>query len=137
MSSSAILKEHKVMEKSIADSVDKLSWVDPQKIDQFTDLTYTEVTNFTYLLYRAQVLKNCNFPFVRTIRTPEGKEIEVPLTYQFGQAIEEVTRGYMQRKISMGRKSRQETVGVSKAFGAGMSQERQGILSRIRGAFHL
>ncbi len=133
-----ILREFKQIEKSIADSVDKLGYVSPDKIDQFTDLTYTEVANFSFCLTRSRVLKEDDFPFVKTVQAynPQAGKMEektVPLTYTYGQNLEYLVRAYEQLKISMGRKSRLEVQGVAKSFGGGVQQERQGILARVKG----
>jgi hypothetical protein len=134
---SEILKEFKAMEKSIADSIDKLGYVDPSKIEQFTDLTYTEVANISYLLTRADMLKRRYFPFTENIDMPgpKGTTIQktVPLTYKFGQSLEQEMRTYMQLKISMGRKSRMEVRGVATSFGSGAQEQRQSFLGRAWG----
>jgi hypothetical protein len=136
---SSILREFKQMEKSIADAVDKLGWVSPEKINQFSVLTYTEVANFSYLAARAKELQDqAYFPFTETIKDTKGNEIALPLTHSFGVNIETLLREYMQLKVSMSGRSRQEVYGVTKAFGGGLSQERQGLLARIKGGlgFH-
>ncbi len=127
------------MEKSIADAVDKLGWVNPEKIDQFTVLTYTEVANFAYLIARSKELEDPNyFPFTETVKDAKGNDMVRPLTHSFGANIEVLLREYMQLKVSMGGRARQEVYGVTKAFGCGLQQERQGLLSRIKGGlgFH-
>lgn len=135
----SILKEFRQMEKSIADAVDKLGYVDPQKINQFTVTTYTEVANFSYLMARAKELEDAAyFPFTETITDTKGNRTIRPLTYSFGANIEVLLKEYMQLKVSMGGRSRQEVYGVTKAFGGGLQQERQGFLARIKGGlgFH-
>ncbi|MGB9659299.1 MAG: hypothetical protein ACPLY9_02055 [Nitrososphaerales archaeon] len=139
---SDILKEHKVVEKSIADSVDRLGYVFPDRIQQFTDLTYTEVANFSFLLARAKQLKDpAYFPFSRTMITKNerGEKVEttVPLTYDFGETIEKLTRYYMESKISMNRLSRKEVVVVTKAYAGQVAEEKRGWLQRIRGMIHV
>jgi hypothetical protein len=137
---SGILSEFKTVDKSVADGLDKLSWVDPTKIEQFTDLTYTEVCNITYLLTVAQTRKTGYFPFTEKITEPSMVKgtapmitREVPLTYRFGQSTELLARTYMQTKVSMGRKSRIETQGVAKSFGGGQFQQQQGLMGRMGG----
>ena len=138
---SSILKEYKNVEKSIADSVDKLSYVDKEKIEQFTDLTFTEVTNFTYLMTRAKQLQDSDYcPYTMQTeivdpRTGVRKQTEVPLTYSFGKHIEEAAKEWMQLKISMGRKSRAEVYGVGKAFAGQAGEQREGLWQRFKGGF--
>ncbi|MEM3437244.1 MAG: hypothetical protein QXP55_01750 [Nitrososphaerales archaeon] len=139
---SDILKEHKVVEKSIADSVDRLGYVYPEKIQQFTDLTFTEVVNFSFLMTRAKQLKDpAYFPFSRTTITKNerGESIEttVPLTYDFGETLDRLVRFYMESKISMNRLSRKEVVVVTKAYAGQVAEEKRGLLQRIRGALHV
>jgi hypothetical protein len=127
------------MEKSIADAVDKLGYVDPEKIEQFTVLTYTEVTNFAFLTARAKELQDSGyFPFTETITDAKGNKITTPLTHSFGASLEVLLKEYMQLKVSMSGRSRQEVYGVTKAFGGGLQQERQSLLTRIKGGmgFH-
>jgi|GEM_PF-2186351 hypothetical protein len=137
---SGILSEFKTVDKSVADGLDKLSWVEPGKIEQFTDLTYTEVCNITYLLTVAQTRQTGYFPFTEKVSeasTVKGTAPiitkEVPLTYRFGKSMDLLARTYMQTKVSMGRKSRIETQGVAKSFGGGQFQQQQGMLGRFRG----
>jgi hypothetical protein len=96
------------------------------------------VANFSFCLTRSRVLKEDDFPFVKTIEAfnPHSGKMEqktVPLTYTYGQNLEYLVRSYEQLKISMGRKSRIEVQGVAKSFGGGVQQERQGILARVKG----
>jgi hypothetical protein len=141
---SSILKEYKNMEKSMADAVDRLGYADPEKIKQFTDLTFTEVTNFTYLLVRSKQLQDpeyCPFTITTLIENPVTHvkvETEVPLTYFFGKHIEDAAKEWWQLKVSMGRKSRQEVYGVGKAFAGQAGEDRQTLWQRFKGGlgFH-
>lgn len=133
----SILQEFKNVEKSVADSLDKLGYVDPSKIEQFTDLTYTEVANLAYCLARGKsLMEDPAFPFTEKMRIPTAKgmfeEKDVPLTYHFGKNLDLLVRTYMSTKISMGRKSRLEVQGVAKSFGGGAYQEQRGILAGIK-----
>ncbi|MBC7091026.1 MAG: hypothetical protein H5T50_03840 [Nitrososphaeria archaeon] len=122
MSKENIFVEMKDVEKSLAESVDKLSYVNRDKIQQFTDLTYTEIANFSYLLHRANRLKN--------VKTPWGKTIVV---HESESPIEETIRNYMELKVSMNRASRSEVRNVAQSFGGAIAEERRGLLSKIRG----
>lgn len=117
-----IFVEIKDMEKSIAESLSKLSYVERDKIQQFTDLTFTEIANFSFLLHRANRLKN--------VKTPWGAIISV---HDSESPIEETIRNHMELKVSMNRASRGEVRNVAQSFGASISEERKGLLSRIRG----
>ena len=141
-SEGSILREMKVMERSIADSVDRLGYVSADKIQQFTDMIFTEVANFTYLLHRAKALKtmpNCPFWIKRKVKDQFGKENEqeVPITFHYGQSLEDSVKNYMEIKVSMGRKSRQEVVVVTKAYAGQVAEEKRGLMGKVRGAFHL
>jgi hypothetical protein len=135
---SSILKEYKNMEKSMAEAVDRLGFSDPEKIKQFTDLTFTEVTNFTYLLTRAKQLQDIGYcPFTTTIEienpvTHIKVNTEVPLTYAFGKHIEDAAKEWWQLKVSMGRKSRTEVYGVGKAFAGQAGEQREGLWQRFK-----
>ena len=135
----SLFQDQRNIEKSVADVTDKLSWVDPEKVIQFGDMTYTEVTNLSWVLNEADQLKKGFFPFTEkrllpsTAKgTPAMIEREVPLTYGFGEGLENLSKLYMQGKISMKRESRHEAKGVAQSFGSGQAEQRQGYISRFR-----
>jgi hypothetical protein len=133
----SILQEFKNVEKSVADALDRLGYVDLSKIEQFTDLTYTEVANLSWIITRGVTLrKDPAFPFTEKVKIPTAKgmyeEKEVPLTYHFGESLDLLARNYMSAKVSMGRKSRLEVQGVAKSFGGGAYQEQRGIWAGIK-----
>src|SRR5271157_6641283 len=70
----SILREYKNVEKSIADSVDKLGWVPPEKLKQFTVSTYTEDTNCAFLYSRAMSLMQDSGPIPYTMTIPVHDE---------------------------------------------------------------
>jgi hypothetical protein len=136
----SLFQDQRNIEKSVADVTDKLSWVEPDKVIQFGDMTYTEVTNFAYVLNEADQLKKGFFPFTEKRLMPSTAkgmpamiEREVPLTYSFGEGLENISKLYMQGKISMLRKSRGEAKGVATAFGSGQAEARQSALGRFKG----
>jgi len=121
-----IFTEMKDMEKSLASSVDKLSYVDRDKIQQFTDLTYTEIANFSFLLHRANRFKSVETPFGFIINVHDKES-----------PIEDTIKNYMELKTSMNRGSRSEVKGVAQSFGGAIAEERKGLLSKMRGWLHV
>jgi len=126
LSEENIFAQYEDIEKSVAESIDKLSYVERDKIQQFTDLTYTEIANFSFLLHRANKLKSLKTPFGLTVQVHEGES-----------PIEEFVKNYMELKVSMNRASRGEVRNVAQSFGGGVVQERKNIVSRIRGWLHV
>jgi hypothetical protein len=135
----SLFQDQRNIEKSVADTLDKLVWVDPDKILQFGDMTYTEVTNLAWILNEGKQLKTGYFPFTEkrlmpsTAKgTPAMIEREVPLTFGFGEGLEDLAKFYMQGKVSMKRASRGEAKGVATAFGSGQAEQRQSWWGRAK-----
>lgn len=149
-STGSILREYKNVEKSIADSVDKLGYVTPDKLKQFTVSTYTEDTNCAWLYSRAKSLMEDSGQCPYTISIPmldaqgkprftveKGIQVptmrEVPITYYKGLRMMQQLDFYLEMKISLNGRARSQVEGVTTSFGNGQFERQQSAVSRLGG----